>query len=118
MLKLPQYMKQYELTLVLNPDLTSEQQKALIDKVVKIVETAEGKVTKTNEWGKKELAYEIKNKNHGFYWFLNLEMSESSPVSLEKKLILENGILRYLICNQSIEVEPKLKNTEKVAKLL
>ena len=43
-------MKNYELTLVIDPDLTSADQKKLVEKVKKIVEEVEGKVNKTTEW--------------------------------------------------------------------
>lgn len=106
-------MKLYELTLVLSPDLTSEKQKALLEKVKSIIEAAEGKVKKTIDWGKKEIAYQIKGKAHGFYWHLQVELDEKSPASLSKKMKLEEGILRFLLCvgsaGQVVDEKTKIK---------
>jgi len=90
-------MRDYELTLVIDPDLTSENQKKLITKTKKIITDLKGKAGKTDEWGKRELAYPIKKKTLGYYFFLESKLPEKGLGELEKKLKLEEGVIRYLL---------------------
>jgi small subunit ribosomal protein S6 len=90
-------MRDYELTLVVDPDLTSEKQKKLITKIKKIVTDLQGKVDKTDDWGRKDLAYPIKKKNAGYYFLLAVKLPEAGLMEIEKKLRLEEGVMRYLL---------------------
>lgn len=90
-------MRDYELTLVVDPDLTSEKQKKLVAKTQKIITDLKGKISKTEDWGKKELTYPIKKKTLGYYFFLETKLPEKGPAEIEKKLKLEEGIIRYLL---------------------
>ena len=90
-------MEKYELTLILDADLSSENQKKTIANVKKIIEENKGKVGKEEEWGKKELAYPISKKKNGFYFLINLESSKQDLPKIDKKLKIEEGVLRYLI---------------------
>ena len=85
------------MTLVLDADLKSEDQKKLIAKIKKTIEENKGKIEKEEEWGKKELAYPINKKKNGFYLLLNLESSKEDLPKIDKKLKIEEGVLRYLI---------------------
>jgi small subunit ribosomal protein S6 len=90
-------MRDYELTLIVDPDLTSEKQKKLQEKIKKIIADLKGEVKKTTEWGKKELAYPIKKKDMGYYFLWNIKLPSSAAFALESKLKLEEGLMRYLL---------------------
>lgn len=90
-------MRDYELVLVIDPDLAGEDRKKQLTKVKKIVEDLKGKVSKTDDWGKKELAYPIKKKNLGYYFLLTIKLPPEAPSQVDQKLQLEEGILRYLL---------------------
>jgi len=90
-------MFDYELTLILDPDLSSEDQKKLIEKIKKIIEDTKGKVEKTNDWGKKELAYPIKKKKMGDYFLWEIKADPEQIDKVDKKLKIEEGVMRYLI---------------------
>ena len=90
-------MRDYELTLVVDPDLTSEKQKKLVTKIKKIITDLKGKVDKTDEWGRKNLAYPIKKKTAGYYFLLAIKLPVEAPIEIEKKLRLEEEIVRYLL---------------------
>jgi len=89
-------MRNYELTLVIDPDLSSADQKKLVEKAKKIVEELKGKISKVTEWGKKELAYPIKKKTMGYYFLCLLNLPEDGVEKLDKKLKVEEGIMRFL----------------------
>jgi len=90
-------MRSYELTLVVDPDLASEKQKRQLEKIKKIITSLKGEVKRTNEWGKKELAYPIKKKNLGHYFLWEIKLPEKSLNELSSKIKMEEGIMRYLL---------------------
>lgn len=90
-------MRDYELVLVIDPEVSGEDQKKLVSKTKKIIEGLKGKVEKTDEWGKRELAYPIKKKNLGYYFLLAIKLPATAPVQIENKLKLEEKIIRYLL---------------------
>ncbi len=89
-------MRDYELTLLVDPGLEEKKQKVIIDGIKKLIEKAKGKIKKEEVWGKKKLSYPIKKKKEGFYYFYLLSLPVASLPEIEKKLKLEEGILRFL----------------------
>ncbi|MFH1840582.1 MAG: 30S ribosomal protein S6 [Candidatus Shapirobacteria bacterium] len=90
-------MNLYELTLVLDPDLKSEEQKKLVEKIEKMIVQAKGKAEKVLEWGKKELAYPIRKKTLGYYYHLPFTLPAKAVFEIDRKIRLENGVIRYLL---------------------
>jgi len=90
-------MFDYELTLILDGELSSEDQKKLTEKIKKIIEDVKGKVEKTNDWGKRELAYPIKKKKMGIYFLWEIKVAPQDLDKIDKKIKIEEGVLRYLI---------------------
>lgn len=87
----------YELMFILRPDLTEEELEAKIGKVDGLIVGVGGKVLKQDAWGKRALAYPINHFKEGVYHFLNFQSDPSGVKELEKKLNLEDAMLRFLI---------------------
>lgn len=85
------------MTLIVDPDLTSEKQKKLQEKIKKVITDLKGEVKKITEWGKRELAYPIKRKDMGYYFLWNFKLPSKAIAELESKLKLEEGLMRYLL---------------------
>jgi len=90
-------MRKYELVLVVSPDLTSEKQKEQLEKIKKIITGLKGEIKKTEELGKKQLAYPIKKSQMGYYFLWEIQLPQDSLSQLNQKLKIEEGLLRYLI---------------------
>ncbi len=90
-------MRKYELTVIINQNLAEDKRIAFITKVTDLVKKAKGKITATNEWGKKPLAYPIKKETIGYYLNLKMELEPEAAVDLEKKIKLEETIIRHLM---------------------
>ena len=56
-----------------------------------------GKILSQKSWGRRELAYPIKKEREGVYLFLELEMEPEKGGEIERKLRLEEDILRHLL---------------------
>lgn len=85
------------MTLLVDPEFSEEKREKLIAKIQKVVEELKGKVAKTDEWGRKKLAYPIKKKELGYYFLWEVKFPEEKLGNLEKKLKLEEGLSRYLL---------------------
>ena len=65
-------MNCYEHTIITKQDLPESQNKKIIDKYEKIINSNSGKVIKTEEWGLRNLSHKIKNNRKGFYFHVFL----------------------------------------------
>ena len=60
-------MRQYETIFIINPDIDESQTNGIIEGVKTAIESGGGKVLKVDPWGKKRLAYAVKQHNDGYY---------------------------------------------------
>ncbi len=89
-------MNCYEHTFIAKQDLSESQIKKLVDKLKDIIETNQGKVLKTEEWGLRNLSYEIKKNRKGFYFHFKLEGIGKTIEELEKAENIDQMLIRYL----------------------
>lgn len=89
-------MSSYELMFIINPE-KEEETEDIINGVKNFIEDNKGKITDTDEWGMRRLAYTIKGHNDGFYTLINFDM-ESTDVNKVKEFSQKNqDILRYIV---------------------
>jgi small subunit ribosomal protein S6 len=96
-------MRDYELTYLIAPELSEEEAKSLQDKVVSLMRELEGVSAGEGLPLRRRLAYPIKKKNEAYLGFVSFQMSAEKLLEFEKKLKLEDQILRFLI---SIKAKP------------
>jgi small subunit ribosomal protein S6 len=103
-------MAQYEIAVLYHPDLEVDLTKAE-EKVTKIFTSNGGKVTGTDNWGKRKLAYPINKQEHAVYVFYTVEMPGEGVQKVESTLNITDEVIRYLI------VKPDLKAIERARAL-
>ncbi len=110
-------MNQYEIAVLYHPDLEVDLSKAE-EKVIKIISNNGGKVTATDNWGKRKLAYAIKKQEHAIYVFYAVEMPGEGVKKLESVLNITDEVVRYLITRPDLKAIAKAEETkaEKVKK--
>lgn len=86
-------MTTYELTLILPTD----REKAVFDRVKKVLDTAGAKITNNDEWGKRTLAYPINKKTEGVYYSLTIDMDTDKTQAFNRILENDDDIIRHLI---------------------
>ena len=93
-------MKKYEIMYILNSNLDEETRKSTIEGLNKILTDNGAKITDVNEWGNRELAYEIKKQNRGYYVVTTLTSNDSKATSEFDRLSrINNNVLRHMIVN-------------------
>jgi small subunit ribosomal protein S6 len=96
-------MENYELTVVLAGNATAAKKKSAQEAIAKIVKIIGGKVGKIEDWGKKELSYDIAKNDSGVFLHYNLELDGESVKMLPQKFNLEENIIRYLLVRKEEE---------------
>jgi small subunit ribosomal protein S6 len=77
-------------------DLSQAQVDALAATATEIVEAGQGKVTKTETWGLKNLAYKIKRNRKAHYVMLNIEAPAGVVAELERQTAINEDVIRWL----------------------
>lgn len=90
-------MHEYELVTVTRGDLSEAARAGLMDQIKKIVFAEKGEVTDINDWGRRELAYDIKKNSSGFYTALIFRGNSNTPGIVSSKIKLFEELLRFLI---------------------
>ncbi len=93
-------MRNYELAYILDPELDDESVATVEDRVKGWIESAGGKITNIDNWGKRRLANPIKKHNEGYYYFVQIEMPPQAGILIERDLRLSEQILRFMISVQ------------------
>ena len=89
-------MPLYEHVLLARQDLSQAQVDALAAAATEIVEQGQGKVTKTETWGLKNLAYKIDRNRKAHFVLLNIDASGSVVEELERQSRINEDIIRYM----------------------
>ena len=90
-------MRDYELAIIVEPNLATEGVTEVVDKVSRYVKAVDGEVASVDVWGRRTLAYSINRHREGTYVLLHAKMSPSSIAELERNLKLSEEIIRYLL---------------------
>ena len=88
-------MKEYELSVLYHPDLETNLDPAL-DKVAKLIESNNGKITKIEPDGKKRLAYRLKGQDFAIYYYYDVELPAEAPNKLSSVLNITDEVLRAM----------------------
>lgn len=107
-------MKEYELTVLIHPDLEMDLD-APLKKVRKIITENGGKIAKEDNWGKKRLAYQINKLDHAVYVFFGLELPADAPLKISNIFNITDEIIRYLLVkkDEKLEKMKQLANEQK-----
>jgi small subunit ribosomal protein S6 len=88
-------MKKYEAVIILNPNLSSKVDEFKKD-FEKLLADNSFKIVKTEDVGRRQLAYSIANHNKGHYLLFNLEGDPSKLLEIETKIKYNESIIRHL----------------------
>lgn len=89
-------MKEYELTVLIHPDLEADIETPL-KKVRDIIATAGGTIVKEENWGKKRLAYPIKREDFAVYAYFDVQLPADAPLKISNVFNITDEVLRYLL---------------------
>jgi small subunit ribosomal protein S6 len=86
----------YEIVLLLDPELPDERQNEIITRTRELVERGGGSFERHDVWGRRKLAYEIDHKPDGAYHLLTFATEPGTLDEISRVLKITDGVMRHL----------------------
>ena len=102
----------YETLFVLKADLPEAHVRETIERARRVVESFEGTVRETHEWGVRDLAYPIHKQSRGYYILLEYTSKPEAVWELERTLKIADEVLRFVSVRQETK-QPKKKKSSR-----
>jgi small subunit ribosomal protein S6 len=87
-------MRNYELMVILDPELEERTIAPSLDRFLTVVTNSGGTVGKVDIWGRRRLAYEIKKRVEGIYAVIDINAEPAAVAELDRQLNLNESVLR------------------------
>ena len=104
--------RDYELGFILNPEVSEEQTRAILERVEQVATNYGGQVVRVNQWGRRRLGYPIERHRDGFYVFIDMILTPETVLELDRTLKVSEEVLRHLIKRR----DPKTVQKEREAR--
>lgn len=107
-------MRHYEIVLLVHPD-QSEQVPAMVERYSTVVTEAGGSIHRSEDWGRRQLAYPVLEIHKAHYVLLNVEVSDETIEDLKTTFRFNDAILRSLVLRRKdavTEASPMMKSVE------
>src|SRR5438034_3639403 len=88
-------MTDYEILLMLDPELPEERQNEIVSRIREAVER-DGRWEGHEPWGRRRLSYEIDHKPEGTYHLLTFETEPATLDEISRVLKITDGVMRHL----------------------
>ncbi len=89
--------RDYELGFILNPEVSEEQTRAILERIEQIVKNYDGQVVKVNQWGRRRLAYPIEHHRDGYYVFIDMILTPETVLELDRTLKVSEEVMRHMV---------------------
>ena len=89
-------MKKYEVMYIIRPELDDDAKKALVEEINNVFVNKDSAVEKVDEWGLRDLAYEIKGCTKGYYVVLNVNATPEAIDEFTRVANIKENIIRYI----------------------
>ena len=106
-------MPLYELGLIVDPEVSPEEETAALERLETIITDNDGTMVEKDARGRRQLAYPIKKKNYGVYHFWTFDMAGDELEKLNFELRTSDVVMRSLTLNLDRELKRKRKLDKK-----
>lgn len=96
----------YEIAVLYHPDLEIDLEKAS-SRVEKVLADNKAKIVKTDNWGKRKLAYPIKKQDFAVYVFYTVEIPAANVIKVEQTFNITDEIVRFMITKLDLKAIAK-----------
>jgi len=90
-------LRDYEVLYIVRADLDDDKVQDAVKRVNTLIQRSGGEVDRTNLWGKRKLAYEVKHQKDGAYVLQDFKLDPNRVPELESALKITEEVLRHLI---------------------
>jgi small subunit ribosomal protein S6 len=96
-------MRDYELVVVISPEIQEEDVPAAIERVSTAVTSRGGEVVDTKPWGRRRLAYNIDRHREGNYIISQIRLDPGRAHELESQFNISEEVLRHMLVRKDEE---------------
>ena len=89
-------MIDYEILLMLDPELPEERQSEIVTRTRELIEKGGGTWDAHDAWGRRKLAYEIDHKPDGTYHLLTFSAEPEALAEVSRILRISDGVMRHM----------------------
>ncbi|MGL6279838.1 MAG: 30S ribosomal protein S6 [Gaiella sp.] len=89
-------MTEYEILLLLDPDLAEDKQAEVVQRTRTLIEQGGGTFERQDVWGRRRLAYEIDHKEEGVYHLLSFTATSETLDEISRVLKIDDGVMRHM----------------------
>ena len=93
-------MSAYELMYIVKPELDDQAVQQEIEKVGQLIQTNGGQVKKVTPWGKRRLAYTVKDQREGYYVVEEFDLDREKVHEVDRILKISDTVFRHLLVRQ------------------
>ncbi len=105
----------YELLYLISNKFSEDEVKPIVEKVNSFILGNNGKITLSEDLGKKKLAYPIKGFRYGYYNLAEFDMDGENLINVDRSLRMMNEILRHQIVIKTVKTEKQIAQDKKIA---
>jgi small subunit ribosomal protein S6 len=99
-------MIDYEVLLMLDPELPEERQNEIVERVRENIERSGGSWGGDDVWGRRRLAYEIDHKAEGSYHLLTFQAAPEALAEVSRVLKITDGVMRHMAVRRTAPTSP------------
>src|ERR1700680_4105936 len=99
-------LRDYEVLYIVRADLDDEKVQDAVKRVNTLIERSGGTVERTNLWGKRKLAYEVKHQKEGAYVLQDFRIDPQRIPELEAALKITEEVHRRLLARKPEKAAP------------
>lgn len=90
-------MRAYEILYIIRPNIEDEAKKALVERFDNILKDNGAEIVESKEWGKRRLAYEIKDFRDGYYHLIKVNSEPFAVQEFDRLAKINEDIIRHIV---------------------
>ena len=100
-------MRRYETIVIIDPDISDEERKPVIDRINDLFPQLEGFAVMFDDWGNRKLAYPIKKKSRGYFVRIDFCGNGSLVDEMERFFRIDDRVLKYMtvLLEKDVDIE-------------
>ena len=90
-------MRPYEVMIIFDAGLEEDSIRAVLDRATSAITSRDGTIVRTDRWGKRRFAYELKHRNEGYYILVEATAEPAAMAEMDRLLSLADEVVRHKV---------------------